>query len=365
MIDKQKLEDLIEQFNTHVIKHSANGIFSSFEGNDYLCREEEYKINISKTAKQILSNANITQSDIGSGKIQETIFKILNSCQNLVHYNQIISAKNKINEYPYQAERILYDIYYSNDEKLAFENAIQFFGAKYDLLAYLFFIKDCSRFLPIRAKEFDKRFELLGVDFKTSFKCSWGNYARYIGLIQDIRFLLEKSLGFPVRLIDAHSFVWMLKWIKDENLADDKVDVTVSFIAGEPVTKEKEQKIQARIGQGTYRKKLMELWGFSCSITNCTNKEFLVASHIKPWKECTMGNEWINPFNGLLLTPNLDVAFDKGYISFENGGKILISSQLTKDEQLVLGIHDNLCLKKVHAENQPFLEYHRLNIFKR
>ena len=54
------------------------------------------------------------------------------------------------------------------------------FGAKYDLLAYLFFIKDCSRFLPIRAKEFDKRFELLGVDFKTSFKCSWENYAQYI-----------------------------------------------------------------------------------------------------------------------------------------------------------------------------------------
>ena len=78
-----------------------------------------------------------------------------------------------------------------------------------------------------------------------------------------------------------------------------------------------------------------------------------------------MDNEWINPFNGLLLTPNLDVAFDKGYISFENSGKILISLQLSKDERLVLGIHDKLCLKKVHAENQPFLEYHRLNIFKK
>ena len=37
-----------------------------------------------------------------------------------------------------------------------------------------------------------------------------------------------------------------------------------------------------------------------------------------------MQNAWTTT-NGLLLVPNLDSAFDRGYISFDNDGKIIIS----------------------------------------
>ncbi|RKY67696.1 MAG: HNH endonuclease, partial [Candidatus Latescibacterota bacterium] len=32
-------------------------------------------------------------------------------------------------------------------------------------------------------------------------------------------------------------------------------------------------------------------------------------------------------YNGLLLSPNLDACFDSGFISFDDAGNILISSQ--------------------------------------
>ena len=146
-IDREKLQFLMDGFNAFIINKSPNGRFSSFEENDYLYREEGYKTKISDTAKQILADAEITSKDIGTGRINDTTFRVFSVCQNLVNYNQIIHAKNKCNENLEYAEQILYNIYYGENEKAAFESAIKFFGKKYDLIAYLFFVKDRARFL--------------------------------------------------------------------------------------------------------------------------------------------------------------------------------------------------------------------------
>ena len=364
-INREKLQLLMDNFNAFIINKSPNGRFCSFEENDYLYREEGYKVKISDTAKLILAEAELTRKDIGTGRIKDTTFRILNVCQNLVYYQQIIYAKNKCEEHPTHAEKVLYEVYYGENEQEAFENAVKFFGKKYDLIAYLFFVKDRARFLPIRATEFDKRFELLGVKFKTAFQCSWDNYIEYIGIIKEIRSSLEEYLGFSVHLIDAHSFVWMLSWIKDEEkIPTEIVETEIKFVATVPVQKQKEQFCFARVGQSTFRKNVCIVWKNACSITDCKNTDFLIASHIKPWKDCKENNEWVDPFNGLLLTPNLDKAFDKGYISFKENGEILISTRLNKETQTALGITDTMHLKQINQKTLKFLEYHRLNIFK-
>ncbi|MDI6678271.1 HNH endonuclease [Bacillus wiedmannii] len=46
--------------------------------------------------------------------------------------------------------------------------------------------------------------------------------------------------------------------------------------------------------------------------------------------------------NGLLLCPNHDALFDKGYISFGDDGEILISISLDESLKIFLNIHDNL-----------------------
>ena len=71
---------------------------------------------------------------------------------------------------------------------------------------------------------------------------------------------------------------------------------------------EKSNLVKSRIGQGIFRQKLASYWN-SCAITGFKDMSLLVASHIKPWRAST-NSERLDPFNGFLLTPNLDKAFD-------------------------------------------------------
>lgn len=115
--------------------------------------------------------------------------------------------------------------------------------------------------------------------------------------------------------------------------------------------------IEARLGQGKYRRNLIEVWG-RCSVTRCAHVVLLRASHIKPWRESSSA-ERLDKFNGLLLVPNLDAAFDQGSISFTDTGEILISPSLSDESRSCLGIKKELRLVTVYPENQPFLAFHR------
>ena len=98
----------------------------------------------------------------------------------------------------------------------AFESFVALAGAKYDLVAYFFFLKDWKRFMPIGTSAFDKAFKLLGVDLVTSRHCSWENYVRYNAVLSEVRSYLRDVEEIPgVRLLDAHSFCWMLSELKD------------------------------------------------------------------------------------------------------------------------------------------------------
>ncbi|MBP3438238.1 MAG: HNH endonuclease [Sutterella sp.] len=83
---------------------------------------------------------------------------------------------------------------------------------------------------------------------------------------------------------------------------------------------------------------------------------------MKPW--CVANNtERLDPENGLLLTPNLDRAFDSGLITFdtENKGKLLLSKAFRNPE--TLGITDDLRLTKLTARTENHLKFHRKQVF--
>ena len=90
---------------------------------------------------------------------------------------------------------------------------------------------------------------------------------------------------------------------------------------------EREALIKARVGQGAFRSSLIARWK-GCAVTGCTATEMLVASHIKPWSRCESPSERLGASNGLLLTPNLDKAFDRGFISFDDKFQMLITPKL-------------------------------------
>lgn len=135
----------------------------------------------------------------------------------------------------------------------------------------------------------------------------------------------------------------------DDIVSDETIDTT-----------EKSQLIKARIGQGKFRKALLKFWDESCCVTGISNTDMLVASHIKPWSKSS-NVERLDHFNGLLLTPNLDRAFDKGYITFNSTGKIIISTQFVNAVDLGVNSSITIVLSPEHLE---YMEFHRESVFK-
>ncbi|HEX3023966.1 MAG TPA: HNH endonuclease [Chitinophagaceae bacterium] len=126
---------------------------------------------------------------------------------------------------------------------------------------------------------------------------------------------------------------------------------------------EKIQLYRARIGQGEYRKNLLALCPF-CPITLISDDRLLVASHIKPWVVST-DFEKTDPFNGFMLTPTFDRLFDRGFLSFTDDKKTILSPFLSNMTYSKLNISDNKIIPHLPiAGRENYLEYHRKNIFK-
>lgn len=119
-----------------------------------------------------------------------------------------------------------------------------------------------------------------------------------------------------------------------------------------------------RVGQDIFRQGLIDLWEGRCMVTGLATPELLRASHIKPWADCATDAERLDVYNGLLLCPNLDLSFDRGFITFTDGGEIVISSTLDADAQAVLGIHSGLRARGVLENHRTFLSWHREHVYR-
>ncbi len=257
----KNMAELVEQLSRFISfvqqMDGRPGDISFRDSTGFLGREEDYKSRIAEEARKELKFNSWNESWIGTGKIADCARGAINKSGNLINKNQQIDFKNRLDpnnsKYRPEAERALYNIYRNPicDEATAFENAVEVFGAKYDTIAFLFFIKDDTRFLPISTGHFDKGFSILEIDYTTSFRCGWENYQGFIGIIKEIRTVMEDMLpmqGTP-RLIDAHSFVWVIQddrfinWVPDaeksvqiEQTAEDYIQGTFSGSGGCRIT---------------------------------------------------------------------------------------------------------------------------------
>jgi predicted restriction endonuclease len=341
--------------------------FVSFASHPYVEQHEIYKYEIYSMARKALSFQKWTENDIGSGKIiADTIGAIELQQNNLVAWQARFGEQSRPHQPLYEAsnvdektaiEAVLFGLYRGENDGNTFGKLIEIFGRRYAILAYLYFIKDRSKYMPIAPTYFDRAFQILGVEYKTSYQCSWENYSTYNGLIFELKIMLSEKLSSEVTLLDSHSFAWILSsqmW-EAKKLADVQHYLELSGT-------EREAIVKARIGQGLFRKNLLDYWSV-CAVTGCVEPRLLRASHIKPWSESNL-SERLNLYNGLLLSPALDACFDAGFISFDSKGHILISSQLDVKDQTALGIDANMQLAKLTPEHQEFLHYHRKHILK-
>ena len=88
------------------------------------------------------------------------------------------------------------------------------------------------------------------------------------------------------------------------------------------------------------------------------------ASHIKPWADCSSDAERLDAWNGLLLAPHLDAAFDRGFITVADSGEVVVASLLDDPACRVLGLDRPLRVTGMKEGHRAYLPWHREHVFK-
>jgi len=367
-VDQYVFARLFRAFR-QTIENESGIQLRSFQSNPVTDGQEGYKLDISIRAKRALASDRWTPADIGTGSIAQAVIAAIEvSGNNLLIWDNRRGPGTRLHQFVYDAlqtrtllsdiESAFYDLFLGKQpENEVFDRIVELAGRRYPLLAYLYFVKDRSRFMPIAPETFDSAFSMLGAEFKTTGRCSWINYLRFNDLLRQIRDLLGEELDGDPTLLDAHSFAWMLVRHISSELYAETLDEYVELSA-----KERDVIARARIGQGRFRRSVITYWQ-RCSVTGCSRLDLLQAAHIKPWADCST-RECIDGFNGLLLTPTLHSVFDKGYITFNDDGLIELSKELRDADAAALGIHGSMQLRKVTAEHIPYLAFHRKRVFR-
>jgi hypothetical protein len=134
--------------------------------------------------------------------------------------------------------------------------------------------------------------------------------------------------------------------------------------AGMPRATEAERLVVQRVGQDVFRAGLMDYWEGKCAVTGLAVPELLRASHIKPWADCETDAERLDVFNGLLLAPHLDAAFDRGFITVAEDGAVLVSTQLGQSERRTLGLELPLRSSRISDSHRSYLAHHWGRVFR-
>jgi len=158
-------------------------------------------------------------------------------------------------------------------------------------------------------------------------------------------------------VIDTAEQEDVLKVQLDNSVDEIDKEIETKQLQGE----EREALIKVRVNQSAFRKLLMRRYTHCC-LCDVDDESLLVASHIKPWAKSNHA-EKVDVNNGLLLCPNHDKLFDRGYISFDNGGHIVISDELSKNCAISMNIKNDMQIE-LSNDNIKYMEYHRNNVLK-
>jgi hypothetical protein len=142
-----------------------------------------------------------------------------------------------------------------------------------------------------------------------------------------------------------------------------RVELAIDADEGIPQT-QRTALVLARRGQGLFRDNVRSVER-ACRVTRVERPEHLIASHIQPWRDSS-NSQRLDGENGLLLTPTVDHLFDKGFISFENSGKLIVSPVADSVSLRRMGIHHDrpINVGDFSQSQRQYLEFHRENVLR-
>lgn len=201
-----------------------------------------------------------------------------------------------------------------------------------------------------------------GVYFRSA--TLWDAFIDTPQVVKHLEFVTNKenwgsSFQGTIRRIEPQDHAFLIEREDDDEAAEF---VRQSFPELEKTEIERLTKL--RVGQARFRRDILEYWNERCAVLGVPGANILIASHIKPWAECSTAEEKLSRYNGLALSPALNHLFDKGLISFDStDGRIKLSAHLLPSQQSALSLDEDLHLSRIEPEHKPFLEYHLKNVF--
>lgn len=129
-----------------------------------------------------------------------------------------------------------------------------------------------------------------------------------------------------------------------------------------PVTEVKSE-VCRRKGQNILRRALIEIYS-CCEISGIRIPDLLVASHIRPWKDCgSSARMRLDLENVLLLAANWDALFDKKFISFDpETGKMIKSERISEEDLIKFGVpkdwHETVQIPVKTERRKNYLLWH-------
>ncbi|WP_162248752.1 HNH endonuclease [Agromyces sp. Root1464] len=120
-----------------------------------------------------------------------------------------------------------------------------------------------------------------------------------------------------------------------------------------------------RLGQGAFRAMVSDAYGHQCALTGYRVRPVLEAAHIRAYS--SGGEHRLD--NGLLLRSDVHTLYDRGYISFDDVGGLMVSNQLRERFGNGDWYYDRIGMPLAspkRAVDQPhpdFLSWHRESVF--
>ncbi|MDR3206343.1 MAG: HNH endonuclease [Candidatus Methanoplasma sp.] len=147
----------------------------------------------------------------------------------------------------------------------------------------------------------------------------------------------------------------------------DSVDSFEAF----PIGWEREQIVAARRNQSFFREAVLASYNNKCCITGIGDRDLLIASHIKPWKDSDARTERTNPRNGLCLNALHDRAFDKGLLTVTEGDHTVRLSKTLKKSvdrdayEKFFGMYEDrrIAMPARFAPDEEMLRHHNTIVF--
>lgn len=151
--------------------------------------------------------------------------------------------------------------------------------------------------------------------------------------------------------------------VRNRREADAVVDLLLSRWPAKHASEPDPALAQAGEYQRRFRSAVEEIEG-ACRVTGVMDRRHLRAVHIKSGETCS-DVERIDGHNGLLLSPHVAHLFERGYISFEDGGQVLVARQLNSTVLRRWSITVPITARPFLAKQKRYLAWHRGNVFEK